>query len=73
MDQLAVHFVPKSASMTGQLHLPEPLFLQQQVLPQSNIAHETQLPITHPLDNLPLPPNQPIRESATLSPATAIS
>ena len=46
----------KIGSMPGQLYLPNPPFAQQQKLPQDNIPHETQLPITHPMRNLPPTP-----------------
>ena len=56
MDRLVLHLRPKSDSLPGQLHLPNPPFAQQQNLPQSNIPHETQLPIDHPMLCLsPLP------------------
>ena len=44
----------------GQLHLPNSPFAQQRKLPQSHIPHETQLLITHPMQNLPPLPNPPV-------------
>ena len=41
MYQPAVHLTTKSASMSGQLHLPNPLLTQQQNQPQFNTSHET--------------------------------
>ena len=57
MDRPAVCLSPKSSSISGQLHLSNPRALQQQNPPQSNIPHETQLPITHLMYNVPPPLN----------------
>ena len=56
MNKSVVHLRPKSSSMPGQLHLPTPLFAQQNPT-QLNVPHEALLPLNHPIGNLPPPPN----------------
>ena len=53
MDQSALYLRPKSSIMPVQLHLSNSPFAQQQNPTQFNVQHETQLPISHPLNHAP--------------------
>ena len=48
---------PKSSSVPCQLHMSMPHFQQQQNLTQSNIPHQTQVPIAHSPHKVPPPLN----------------
>ena len=59
---------PKSSSVPGQLHLSIPLVPQQQNPSQSNISHQTQVPIAHSPHNFPPPLNPLVNTPPVIPP-----
>ena len=63
---------PKSSSFPCQLHMSMPHVQQQQNLTQSNIPHQTQVPIAHSPHKVP-PPLNPLVNSRTRLPCSHLN
>ena len=64
---------PKSSSVPCQLHMSMPHVPQQQNPPQSNIQHQTQVPIAHSPHNVPPPLNPLVNPPPVIPPQQLIS